>query len=67
MALSENDLISALKKLNDASIALTLGKNPSMNELEHYQLALKQSMHAIGLAEMEQRKSQISGTEPMLP
>jgi hypothetical protein len=47
----EDDLLTVLKELQEASLAMTSGKLPSAQELERYQQAIEWSKRVITLAE----------------
>jgi hypothetical protein len=47
----EDDLLSALKELYEASLAMTSGKLPSGDEMERYNQAIEWSKRVITLAE----------------
>jgi hypothetical protein len=47
----EDDLLSALKELYEASLATTSGKLPSSGEMERYNRAIEWSKRVITLAE----------------
>ena len=51
MTLIEDDLLSALKELQEASLAMTSGKLTSAQELERYLQAIEWSKRVIELAE----------------
>ena len=53
MTLIENDLLAALKELQEASLAMTSGKLPSAQELERYHQAIAWSKRVITLAERD--------------
>jgi hypothetical protein len=47
----EDDLLSALKELYEATLAMTSGKLPSGNDMERYSRAIEWSKRVISLAE----------------
>ena len=49
----EDDLLSALKELLEASLAMTNGKLHSASDLERYQQAIEWSKRVITLAESD--------------
>lgn len=49
----EEDLLTVLKELQEASLAMTSGKLPSAQELERYQRAIEWSNRVIALAERD--------------
>lgn len=49
----EDDLLSALKELLEASLAMTSGKLPSAQELERYHRSIEWSKRVITLAESD--------------
>ena len=51
MTLIENDLLTALKELREASLAMTSGKLHSGSEMDRYTQALEWSQRVITLAE----------------
>lgn len=53
LTLIEDDLLSALKELQEASLAMTSGKLPTASELERYQRAIEWSKRVIALAERD--------------
>lgn len=53
MTLIEEDLLSALKELQEASLAMTSGKSPSDDDMERYQRAIEWSKRVIALAESD--------------
>lgn len=53
MTLIEDDLLSALRELQEASLAMTSGKLPTASELERYQRAIEWSKRVIALAERD--------------
>ena len=53
MTLIEDDLLAALKELQEASLAMTTGNLHSANDLERYQRAIEWSKRVIALAERE--------------
>lgn len=53
MTLLEEDLLTVLKELHEASLAMTSGKLPTATELERYQRAIDWSKRVIALAERD--------------
>ena len=53
MTLIEDDLLAALKELQDASLAMTTGRLPSASDLERYQRAIEWSKRVIARAERD--------------
>ena len=53
LTLIEQDLLAALKELQEASLAMTSGKLPSAQELERYHQAIAWSKRVITLAERD--------------
>jgi hypothetical protein len=53
MTLIEDDLLTVLKELQEASLAMTSGKLHSGQELERYQCAIEWSKRVIALAERD--------------
>ncbi len=53
MTLIEDDLLTVLKELQEASLAMTSGRLPSAQELERYQRAIEWSKRVIALAESD--------------
>jgi pterin-4a-carbinolamine dehydratase len=53
MTLIEDDLLSALKELQEASLAMTSGQLPSSQDIERYQQAIEWSKRVIALAESD--------------
>lgn len=53
MTLIEEDLLSALKELLEASLAMTNGRLPSADELERYHRSVEWSKRVIALAESD--------------
>jgi hypothetical protein len=51
VTLLEDDLLSALKELHEASLAMTNGSLPSASDLERYNRAIEWSKRVITLAE----------------
>ncbi|MDD2735198.1 MAG: hypothetical protein PHF56_14775 [Desulfuromonadaceae bacterium] len=51
MTLMEDDLLAALKELQEASLAMTTGKLPSASDLERFHRAIEWSKRVISLAE----------------
>ncbi|NVN92833.1 MAG: hypothetical protein HXX11_19865 [Desulfuromonadales bacterium] len=51
MTLIEEDLLAALKELQESALAMTSGRLPSSRELERYQRAIAWSKKVIALAE----------------
>lgn len=51
MTMLEDDLLAALKELQEASLAMTSGRLPSAEDMERYQRAIEWSKRVIGLAE----------------
>jgi hypothetical protein len=51
MTMLEDDLLSALKELQEASLAMTSGKLPSADDRERYNRAIEWSKRVITLAE----------------
>lgn len=51
MTMLEDDLLSALKELHEASLAMTSGKLPSGSDMERYSRAIEWSKRVIELAE----------------
>jgi pterin-4a-carbinolamine dehydratase len=53
MTLTEQDLLAALKELQEAALAMTSGKLPSASELERYHHAIDWSKRVIDRAERD--------------
>lgn len=53
MTLIENDLLAALKELQEASLAMTTGRLHSANDLERFHQAIEWSKRVISLAERD--------------
>ena len=53
MTLIEDDLLAALKELQEASLAMTNGQLSSTNDLVKYQQAIEWSKRLISLAERD--------------
>jgi hypothetical protein len=53
VTLLEEDLLTVLKELQEASLAMTNGKLPSASELERYNQAIEWSKRVIALAERD--------------
>lgn len=53
VTLIESDLLSALKELQETSLAMKSGKLPSAQNLERYQQAIEWSKRVITLAERD--------------
>jgi hypothetical protein len=51
VTLMEDDLLSALKELHEASLAMTSGRLPTADEMERYNRAIEWSKRVITLAE----------------
>jgi pterin-4a-carbinolamine dehydratase len=51
VTLLEEDLLAALKELQEASLAMTSGKLPSAQEMERYHQAIAWSKRVIEIAE----------------
>jgi len=51
MTLIEDDLLTALKELLEASLVMTSGQLPSSDDMERYNRAIEWSKRAIKLAE----------------
>jgi hypothetical protein len=51
LTMMEEDLLSALKELQDSSLAMTSGKLPSGIDMERYNRAIEWSKRLISLAE----------------
>jgi hypothetical protein len=51
MTMMEDDLLSALKELTDASLAMTSGQLPSADARQRYNQAIEWSKRVIDLAE----------------
>jgi hypothetical protein len=51
MTMIEDDLLTALKELREASLAMTSGRLPSASDMERYNRALEWSNRVIALAE----------------
>lgn len=51
MTMIEDDLLTALKELREASLAMTSGRLPSADDFERYNRALEWSNRVITLAE----------------
>jgi pterin-4a-carbinolamine dehydratase len=51
MTMMEDDLLSALKELTEASLAMTCGQLPSADEMQRYNQAIEWSKRVIALAE----------------
>ena len=51
MTLIEDDLLTALKELREASLAMTCGRIPSASDMERYNRAIEWSNRVITLAE----------------
>ena len=51
MTMLEDDLLAALKELQEASLAMTSGKLPSAGDIERYHRAIEWSKRVIELAE----------------
>ena len=49
----EDDLLSALKELQEASLAMTSGELPSASDMERYNTAIEWSKRVIASAERE--------------
>ena len=49
----ENDLLAALKELQEASLAMTNGKLPSASAMERYHRAIEWSKRVTTLAERD--------------
>jgi hypothetical protein len=49
----EDDLLTVLKELQEASLTMTSGKLPSAQEFERYQQAIEWSRRVIALAERD--------------
>jgi len=47
----EDDLLTVLKELLEASLAMTSGRLPSANDMERYNTAIEWSKRVIALAE----------------
>jgi len=53
MTLIEGDLLAALKALQEASLVITSGRIPTVEELDRYQRAHEWSKRVIALVERE--------------
>lgn len=53
LTMMEEDLLTVLKELQEASLTMTSGKLPSAEELERYQRAIEWSKRVITLAERD--------------
>lgn len=53
MSIIEEDLLSALKELLEASLIMTNGSLPSADEFERYHRAIEWSKRVIALAESD--------------
>ena len=51
MTMMEDDLLSALKELQEAALAMTSGKLPSGSDMERFHQAIAWSKRVIALAE----------------
>ena len=51
VTLIEDDLLTALKELHEASLTMTSGKLPSASDMERYNRAIEWSKRVIALAE----------------
>ena len=51
MTLIEDDLLTVLKELREASLAMTSGRLPSADEMERYNRAIEWSNRVITFAE----------------
>jgi len=51
MTLIEDDLLTVLKELLEASLAMTSGRLPTADEMERYNRAIKWSKRVIAFAE----------------
>jgi hypothetical protein len=51
VTLIEDDLLTVLKELREASLAMTSGRLPSASELDRYNKAIEWSKRVIELAE----------------
>lgn len=51
MTLMEDDLLSSLKELQEAALAMTSGQLPSADDMERFQRAIAWSKRVIALAE----------------
>ncbi len=53
MTLMEDDLLAALKELQEASLDMTNGKHTSAEQIERYYRAIEWSKRVIALAERD--------------
>ena len=53
MTLIEDDLLAALKELQEASLTMTSGKLPTAADMERYYQAIQWSKRVIALAERD--------------
>lgn len=51
VTMMEDDLLSALKELHEASLAMTSGRLPTGDDMERYNRAIEWSRRVISLAE----------------
>jgi len=54
MTMMEDDLLTVLKALQEASLVMTSGQLPSADDMQRYQQAIEWSKRVISLAERSQ-------------